>query len=142
MVLGEDGFNSHVRDILAVTQAIAKGVSEIRGIRLLGGTPEAMIVCFGGDYNVNVYSIADKMAHRGWALNSLQHPACVHICCTVAHVGRGEQFLADLRASVQEVLDNPDAVGGTAAIYGLTSALHAGPVNELLKVYNDVVLKV
>eukprot|EP01032_Pedospumella_encystans_P005799 gene5799-6923_t len=71
MVLGEDGFNSHVRDILAVTQAIAKGVSEIRGIRLLGGTPEAMIVCFGGEYNVNVYSIADKMAHRGWALNSL-----------------------------------------------------------------------
>ena len=31
MVLGEDGFNKHVRDILAVTQAIAKGVREIKG---------------------------------------------------------------------------------------------------------------
>ena len=142
MVLGEDGFNSHVRDILAVTQAIAKGVREIKGIRLLGGTPEAMIVCFGGGEGLNVYSVADKMSARGWVLNSLQHPACVHICCTVAHVGKSQQFLADLQESVQEVLDNPDAVGGKAAIYGLTAALPAGPVNELLKVYNDVVLKV
>jgi hypothetical protein len=30
---------------------------------------------------------------------------------------------------------------GTAAIYGMTSALPAGPVKELLKVYNDVILK-
>lgn len=48
MALGEDGFNQHTRDILAVTQEIAAGVREIKGIRLLGGTPEAMIVCFAG----------------------------------------------------------------------------------------------
>jgi hypothetical protein len=40
MALGEDGFNQHTRDILAVTQEIAAGVREIKGIRLLGGTPE------------------------------------------------------------------------------------------------------
>jgi hypothetical protein len=43
---------------------------------------------------------------------------------------------------VQQVLDHPEEKGGNAAIYGLTSALPPGPVNELLKVYNDVVLKV
>ncbi len=91
---------------------------------------------------MNVYSIADKMSARGWVLNSLQNPPCVHICCTVAHVGKSDQFLSDLQESVQEVLDNPNAVGGKAAIYGLTAQLPAGPVNELLKVYNDVVLKV
>lgn len=48
MALGEDGYNQHTRDILETTQAIAKGVQNIRGIRLLGGTPEAMIVCFAG----------------------------------------------------------------------------------------------
>jgi hypothetical protein len=40
------------------------------------------------------------------------------------------------------VLANPGEKGGKAAIYGLTTSLPAGPVNEMLKVYNDVVLKV
>ena len=31
---------------------------------------------------------------------------------------------------------------GKAAVYGMASSLPAGPVNELLKVYNDVVLDV
>lgn len=142
MALGEEGYHQHTRDILAVTQEIAAGVREIQGLRLLGGTPEAMIVCFAGAEGVNIYSVSDKMAHRGWSLNALQNPPCVHICCTVTHVKRGEQFLKDLREAVQEVLDHPEAKGGNAAIYGLTSALPPGPVNELLKVYNDVVLKV
>ena len=91
---------------------------------------------------MNVYSVSDKMAKRGWSLNALQNPPCVHICCTVTHVGRADNFLKDLKESTQEVLDNPNEKGGNAAIYGLTSALPPGPVNELLKVYNDVVLKV
>jgi hypothetical protein len=101
-----------------------------------------MSFLLSGDEGVNVYSVADKMAKRGWSLNSLQNPACVHICCTVTHISKGHTFLSDLRAAVQEVLDNPNEKGGNAAIYGLTSALPPGPVNELLKVYNDVVLKV
>mgnify|MGYP000415631848 CR=1 FL=1 len=142
MAMGEDGYNEHTRGILAVTQEIAKGVREIKGLRLLGGTPEAMIVCFAGDLGVNVYSVSDKMAKRGWRLNALQNPPCVHICCTVTHINKGQTFLKDLREATQEVLENPNAQGGNAAIYGLTSALPPGPVNELLKVYNDVVLKV
>ena len=89
-----------------------------------------------------MYSVGDKMSKKGWCLNSLQSPACLHICCTVTHVGRSKQFLDDLAAAVQEVINNPDEVEGKAAIYGLTAALPPGPVNELLKVYNDVVLKV
>ena len=37
---------------------------------------------------VNVYTVADHMAKKGWSLNPLQNPACVHICCTLRHVGR------------------------------------------------------
>lgn len=48
MALGEDGYNKHTANILETTQAIAKGVQTIKGIKLLGGTPEAMIVCFAG----------------------------------------------------------------------------------------------
>ena len=100
-----------------------------------------MIVCFVGVQGINVYSVADRMSKKGWSLNSHQHPPSVHICCTVRHVGREAELLTDLAQSVKEVRDNPDANQGKAAIYGMTSSLPSGPVNELLKVYNDVVLK-
>ena len=57
MTLGEDGYNRHTQNILETTQAIAKGVESIKGIRLLGGTPEAMIVCFGGTFLYVCYRI-------------------------------------------------------------------------------------
>lgn len=53
-------------------------------------------------------------------------------------------LLACLFISVEEVLAQSklgQLKEGTAAIYGMTSALPAGPVKELLKVYNDVILK-
>ena len=47
-------------------------------------------------------------------------------------------------SSVEEVIaqsKSGELKEGTAAIYGMTTALPTGPVKELLKVYNDVVLK-
>ena len=52
-----------------------------------------------------------------------------------------QAFLDDLRACVEEVIANPGAAEGNAAIYGMTSSLPPGPVNDLLKVYNDVIFK-
>jgi len=51
-------------------------------------------------------------------------------------------LLDDLKKSVAEVKSDPMKKSGTAAIYGMTSSLPAGPVNDMLKIYNDVVLKV
>jgi hypothetical protein len=50
-------------------------------------------------------------------------------------------FIDDLKASVEYVIANPSAPQGNAAIYGMTSSLPPGPVNDLLKIYNDVILK-
>jgi glutamate/tyrosine decarboxylase-like PLP-dependent enzyme len=47
MTLGEEGYNKHTKDILAVTQTILKGVQGMHGLRVMG-VPEAMIVCFEG----------------------------------------------------------------------------------------------
>ena len=82
------------------------------------------------------------MAELGWALNSLQNPASIHLCVTVCHVGHEEQFLADLRETFELVKTLPASEqSGGAAIYGATASMPAGPVNQLLRVYNDVVLK-
>lgn len=141
MALGEDSYMEHTKDIMEVARTIADAVRKIDGL-VLTGEVDAMIVCFDGAPGVNIYKVGDCMSKRGWSLNALQKPACLHICCTVTHVGKTDEFIKDLKDSVQEVLSNPGMKGGNAAIYGMTSALPSGPVNELLKVYNDVVLKV
>lgn len=105
---------------------------------------------------VNIYAVSDAMSKKGWSLNPLQHPPCVHLCCTLRHVGRGEAFLADLKTCVSEVIaaaaaaeaaHSTGAQGkkkeeGNAAIYGMASSLPPGPVNDLLRTYNDVIFKV
>lgn len=42
------------------------------------------------------------MSHRGWSLNALQHPPCLHFCVTMCHVGKAAEFLTDLLASTLE----------------------------------------
>eukprot|EP00597_Dinobryon_sp_UTEXLB2267_P018582 CAMPEP_0201113248 /NCGR_PEP_ID=MMETSP0812-20130820/77738_1 /ASSEMBLY_ACC=CAM_ASM_000668 /TAXON_ID=98059 /ORGANISM="Dinobryon sp., Strain UTEXLB2267" /LENGTH=278 /DNA_ID=CAMNT_0047376757 /DNA_START=205 /DNA_END=1041 /DNA_ORIENTATION=+ len=124
-----------------VAANIKEGVQRVQGLTLLGPA-DAMIVCFTGKDGLNIYSVGDNMSKKGWCLNALQQPPCLHICCTVTHVGQESAFLSDLQAAVDEARTDPAEKEGKAAIYGMTSSLPAGPVNELLKVYNDVVLKV
>ena len=143
MTLGMDGYVQHAKDIFETTQLIKHGVVKIPGLKLFGHV-DAMIVCFGpsdDSSSLNIYSVGDSMHHKGWILNALQHPPCIHICVTVAQVGHHEMFLKDLTESVKEVQANPNNNTGSAAIYGTTASLPPGPVNELLKTYNDVVLK-
>ena len=147
MAIGQEGYLKHTKDIVEATRFIAEGVKEIEGLTLLGNA-EAMIVCFGAaagtPTTINVYCVADNMSKRGWSLNSLQNPACVHLCITVRHIGHEKSFLKDLRESVQQVREAASKgtkLDGKAAIYGMTSNLPSGPVASLLKVYNDVVLK-
>lgn len=137
--MGEEGYQDLVKNILETTRTIADGVRAINGLQLLGNA-EAMIVCFAGK-GCNIYDVSDAMRRRGWTLNSLQNPAAVHLCVTGCHIGRAEEFLDDLRSCVEDVLKNPSSGGGQAAVYGATATLPAGPINELLCAYNDVVLR-
>lgn len=146
VTMGEQGYKEHVKEILDCTRTISQGVREIEGIRLLGDAA-AMIVCFASSDEkiLNTYTVSDLMTTKyGWSLNTLQNPACVHICCTFRHIGREEEFLTDLGDAVQaarEAVARGDKTEGKAAVYGMTSGMPSGPVNELLKTYNDVVLK-
>jgi sphinganine-1-phosphate aldolase len=146
VAIGENGFKNRVKLIMDTTRDIACGVSSICCLKLLGckSHPQAMIICFTSakGYDLNIYQVAEYMNMRGWNLNSLQNPSSVHICVTLNTVGHGERFVTDLKSTVDELLANPPGKreGSSAAIYGVTGTMPAGPVNELLKVYTDVTL--
>jgi sphinganine-1-phosphate aldolase len=141
MTLGEEGYAENVKGILETAKRIIEGIPQIDGLKVIG-EPTAMIVAFGSnDPTLNVYCVGDKMHEKGWSLNTLQNPPSVHICCTVKTINKDKEFLDDLQQSVAEVRANPGEKTTNAALYGATSSLPSGPVNDILKVYNDVILK-
>jgi glutamate/tyrosine decarboxylase-like PLP-dependent enzyme len=146
MSIGYDGYRDNAVDIMTATKSIAKRIEAIPGLKLLGNYA-AMVVCFASDdETVNTYSLADQMSKRGWSLNTLQNPSCVHLCVTRCHchIGREDLFVGDLVASLEDAraaVRRGDKLNGNAAIYGMASSMPSGPVEELLKCYNDVVLK-
>lgn len=145
--LGYEGYSANAKLVMDATADYVAAVTAIDGLKVLGAA-EAMIVCFGIDPASEVppsgiYDIADLMTAAGWSLNSLQNPPGLHICITLCHVGKVQGFAQDLRAAVAKVQTDGCAKssGGTASIYGVTSSLPKGPVKELLRTYNDVLLK-
>jgi len=150
--IGESGYTSRVKSLLEASEKIANGINDIPGLCLLHGNQiPTMVVCFGckkDEKDLDIYRISDLMSHKGWELNSLQNPACVHVCVTLNVCSVAENLLQDLKETVQEVYKEAAAAGGgtklkkkgSAAIYGMSGSLPAGPVNEVLKCYNDLSL--
>ncbi|KAK1945081.1 Sphingosine-1-phosphate lyase [Phytophthora citrophthora] len=140
--LGREGYLEKTKGILDTVDEIKVGIQRIDGIHLLGD-PKAMVVSFAGDKGVNALKVSDAMAKHGWSLSPLQHPTSVHLCVTVRHIGKAKKFLSALEEAVQEVKQDPNpSPEGGSAIYGMASSLPAGPVDDLLRIYTDITLKV
>jgi sphinganine-1-phosphate aldolase len=139
--IGEEGFLENTRNIIETTRSIGRAVALIPELEVIGGV-EAMIVCFRSALTeVNIYNVGDYLAKKGWSLNTLQHPSSIHLCVTLQHVGAEERFIQDLKDAVKQA-KSTDGMVGNAAIYGLASSLPAGPVDEMLRLFNDVVTKI
>ncbi|KAL2519731.1 Sphingosine-1-phosphate lyase [Abeliophyllum distichum] len=117
MSLGLEGYLENTRAIMEASKRIEKGVREIPDLFVVG-RPDMTIVAFGSDV-VDIFEVNDIMSSKGWHLNALQRPNSIHICVTLQHVPVIEDFLKDLKDSVQTVKANPGPIsGGLAPIYG------------------------
>ncbi|CAH0475776.1 unnamed protein product [Peronospora belbahrii] len=141
--LGHEGYIEKTKGILDTVDEIKAGIQRIDGIHLLGD-PKVMVVSFAGNEGINALKVSDAMTKHGWSLNPLQHPTSVHLCVTVRHIGKAKKFLDALEAAVNQIKEDPDPSSpeGGSAIYGMASSLPAGPVDDLLRMYTDISLKV
>jgi hypothetical protein len=104
-----------------------------------------MFVLAFASKTLDIYQIMDRMTRRGWSLNGLHKPSCVHLCITLRHTqpGVAERFVNDLRASVEETRQHPEEKTGMAPVYGLAASLPLrSVVSDILKKYMDVLYKV
>lgn len=140
--LGREGYRAAARRLLATSAEIRQGIAATPGLRLLGNS--LFVHAFTSD-EVDIYRVLEAMSRRGWSLNGLHRPACVHICVTLRHAqpGVAERFVADLRAAVEEVRAHPKEKGEMAPVYGLAASLPLrGVVGDILERYVDTLYKV
>jgi len=134
VTVGARGYEDAARTILAAAAAMARGLAAAGGGALeLYGEPTLSVVAFGpargaaagGRAPINIFNVADAMSARGWDLNTLQNPPCVHMCVTLANAHRAGDFLRDVAEAVAEVQTAPPGKfkDGTGALYGMAAAI-------------------
>lgn len=152
--MGEEGYMACAKEIMSTAKEIEAGIRATPGLRVLG-KPDMSVVSFAADEStpvrgtvINIYKVAESLGTKrtnadgstkySWALNILQKPASVHICCTYMHRGRAAEFIRDVRAAVDQVADNPHMFkDGSAAIYGLAESLPEGPLDQVTRGFID-----
>lgn len=139
--MGRSGYLEATRKILEAAAAMRAGIGRIPGLRVLGDP--LWVIAFAAE-GFDIYRVLDAMTRRGWSLNGLHRPACVHLCVTLRHTEPGvpERFLADLEASALEARAAPDGKSGMAPVYGLAATLPVrGLVADLLRRYVDLLYR-
>lgn len=139
--MGRSGYREATRKILEAAARIRSGIERIEGLRVLG--EPLWVIAFAAD-GFDIYRVLDAMGRRGWSLNGLHRPACLHLCVTLRQTepGVAERFLDDLAHSVGEARQATDATPGMAPIYGLAATLPLrGAVADLLRRYVDLLYK-
>jgi glutamate/tyrosine decarboxylase-like PLP-dependent enzyme len=142
VAMGKQGYMQATKKIMETAGRIKDGIAGIPELNILGDP--LWVIAFGSD-QVDIYHVMEQMAARGWSLNGLHRPACIHICVTLRHTkpGVAVRFIQDLKVSVDHVRDNPRQIGGMAPVYGMAATIpFRGLVDDMLERYIDMLYSV
>jgi len=140
--MGEKGYMEATRKILETADLIKTKIQEIPEIKIMGNP--LWVIGFTSEI-FDIYRIMDQMTQKGWGLNGLHKPSCIHLCVTLRHTQEGvvQKFIDDLKNAVEYVRSNPKTSNGMAPVYGLAATLPVRSiVGDMLKKYLDVLYKV
>ena len=121
MALGEDGYAHHAGVAMKTARQLEKGLSDIDGIEIVVH-PDAPIVAYkvSERSGLDVFALADQLEDRGWMVDRMQSPNCIHLTVTSNHARIVDEYLEDVRASVAWLEAHPDVASrGNAAMYGM-----------------------
>lgn len=137
--LGEEGYLALTRASLAASDKLRAGIQAIPGLRLIGQA-QAPIVAWGAvPGGPDVFAVADRLEARGWSVDRMQYPTAIHLTVTANHLAIADDYLSDLRASVDDVRRDPKlARSGSAPMYGMMAkvpmrGLVEGSVRKLME---------
>jgi glutamate/tyrosine decarboxylase-like PLP-dependent enzyme len=115
--LGDEGYLRLTAAARRATEQIAAAVRATPEL-VLRAEPDAMLLSFGATdpAALDVYAVADALWRRGWYVDRQGPPPSLHLTVNAAHADKVEAFVADLRASIDEV--TAAATSGDQGAYG------------------------
>ncbi len=117
---GKSGYRKLAADTQEAVDRLKAGVEAIPELEVMGSPVGPLFSFRSNDPDLNIYAVGDQMDERGWQVNRNQFPEGLHAMVTAQHLQVVDQYLADLRQSVQVIRDNPElAQQGGAATYGM-----------------------
>jgi hypothetical protein len=117
---GRSGYRELAARTLQAFTRMRDGVAAMPELCVLGD-PQGPLLAYGArEKAVNIFAVGDQMELRGWQINRLQKPDGLHAMITAQHLDVMDDYLHDLRASVDAVQADPTlADKGGAATYGM-----------------------
>lgn len=117
---GKEGYRELADDTLRAVEGLKQGVESIPGLQVMGNPIGPLFSFRSTEPGLSIYAVGDQMDARGWQVNRNQFPEGLHAMVTAQHLQVVDQYIADLRESVEIVRDNPElAQSGGAATYGM-----------------------
>jgi len=99
--LGVEGYRAKQRAVTGAREKIEAGVTKL-GFRVLG-KPQLGIVSFAHE-KADALALYARMHKRGWFTAALLEPKALHLMLSPKHSEVTHEYLADLEASLREVL--------------------------------------
>jgi glutamate/tyrosine decarboxylase-like PLP-dependent enzyme len=133
--IGVDGYKDLARQAADAADRLRTGIRAIPGLTLLGKSDSTIVSygCVGPEMEragftpargINAYALADRLEARGWTVDRQQRPASIHLTVTANHAPIVDEYLRDLRESLEELRANPSlAKSGSAPMYGMAAKM-------------------
>ena len=107
--LGQEGYLRITREVLEATRQLIAGVNATPGLRVLG-QPGMCLFTMACD-KASVFELEDEMTARGWRLQAQFSagggPANLHVSVNHSNVPHVDEFLSDLRSSLEAAQQTP-----------------------------------
>jgi sphinganine-1-phosphate aldolase len=129
--MGQQGYQEMAKKVMGTTKKLIQGIDAIQGLKVMGKPQMSVFAYTSTNPKIDIFALGDVMEDKGWHIDRLQRPVGLHAMVTPAHEAVADQYLMDLKESLEFLKSHPDqASRGNAAMYGMIAHV---PFRGLIK---------
>uniref|UniRef100_A0A7S4PDF5 sphinganine-1-phosphate aldolase n=1 Tax=Paramoeba aestuarina TaxID=180227 RepID=A0A7S4PDF5_9EUKA len=142
MNTGIEGYNNIANQLHGLIDRVIEAVNNIDGIKI-AVRPDLAIVPIAGEKGVNIFAVSGLMEERGWSVFTSRDPALMGWCVGQQYERVLDDWIKDLTEVVKFVKANPNTpITGSGAVYGAATVLPDDVLDEVMRNYVGVTMKV
>jgi hypothetical protein len=140
--LGEEGYMRMARETQDCANKIKATIRSIDGIAV-NGNPVGPVFSFRSDGKMDIFQLGDELTNRGWHLDRQMTPASLHFTVSHGNVAYVDEFIADLKASVEKLTAvNVGNIGASIKQSILNQATKILPEKWIRSMFNSSLSKI